>query len=66
MAELADAMALGAIDRKVVQVQVLFPAPEPTRAHLCDLITTYAASVSTPSVAPKVVSKWSSNRCNRL
>ena len=30
MAELADALASGASDRKVVQVQVLFPAP--TRA----------------------------------
>jgi hypothetical protein len=27
MAELADAMALGAIGRKAVQVQLLFPAP---------------------------------------
>jgi hypothetical protein len=27
MAKLADAMALGAIGRKAVQVQVLFPAP---------------------------------------
>ena len=27
MAELADAAALGAVGRKVVQVQVLFPAP---------------------------------------
>ena len=27
MAELADALASGASDRKVVQVQVLFPAP---------------------------------------
>ena len=27
MAELADATALGAVGRKVVQVQVLFPAP---------------------------------------
>ena len=27
MAELADAAALGAVGRKVVQVQILFPAP---------------------------------------
>ena len=31
MAELADALASGASDRKVVQVQVLFPAPDMNR-----------------------------------
>ena len=31
MAELADALASGASDRKVMQVQVLFPAPKRDR-----------------------------------
>src|SRR5215469_8105555 len=31
MAELADAAALGAVGRKAVQVQVLFPAPASSR-----------------------------------
>ena len=34
MAELADALASGASDRKVMQVQVLFPAPNRDRDFL--------------------------------
>jgi hypothetical protein len=34
MAELADALASGASDRKVVQVQVLFPAPSRTVSNV--------------------------------
>ena len=35
LAELADAMALGAISRKAVQVQVLYPAPAHILPTIC-------------------------------
>jgi hypothetical protein len=46
MAELADAQVSGICDRKVVQVQVLFPAPKVQPAGCTFLLATLYSGLS--------------------
>ena len=46
MAKLADATALGAVGRKVVQVQVLFPAPASQASPFCGVLLAFGANRS--------------------
>ena len=54
MAELADALVSGTSDRKVMQVQVLFPAPENHHQLIYPLMVVFNLWLSLADISPEV------------